>query len=94
MSIRTTVKKELSPNLRSKIGSVYDSILRLPELPAAYLHPWRRESITLGRMVNVIAPDKSYQGKAVNIDSDGALLVETEGGMERVLAGDVSIRPA
>ncbi len=45
MSIRTTVKKVLSPNLRSKIGSVYDSILRLPELPAAYLHPWRRESI-------------------------------------------------
>lgn len=60
----------------------------------AVLAAWRRESITLGRMVNVIAPDKSYQGKAVNIDSDGALLVETEGGMERVLAGDVSIRPA
>ena len=60
----------------------------------AVLAAWRRESITLGRMINVIAPDKSYQGKAVNIDSDGALLVETEGGMERVLAGDVSIRPA
>ena len=60
----------------------------------AVLAAWRRESITLGRMVNVIAPDISYQGKAVNIDSDGALLVETEGGMERVLAGDVSIRPA
>ena len=59
----------------------------------AVLTAWRRESITLGRMVNVIAPDKSYQGKAVDIDGDGALMVETEQGMERVLAGDVSIRP-
>ena len=59
----------------------------------AVLAAWRRESITLGRMVNVIAPDKSFQGKAINIDSDGALLVETEQGVERVLAGDVSIRP-
>ena len=59
----------------------------------AVLTAWRRESITLGRMVNVIAPDKSYQGKAINIDSDGALLVETDQGVERVLAGDVSIRP-
>lgn len=57
------------------------------------LAAWRRESITLGRMVNVIAPDKSYQGKALDIDGDGALLVETGQGVERVLAGDVSIRP-
>jgi hypothetical protein len=25
--------------------STYDSVRRLPELPGAYLHPWRRESI-------------------------------------------------
>ncbi len=59
---------------------------------AAVLAAWRQESITLGRMVNVIAPDKSFAGKAVDIDADGALLVETGQGMERVLAGDVSIR--
>ncbi|MHC1760241.1 MAG: biotin--[acetyl-CoA-carboxylase] ligase [Negativicutes bacterium] len=59
---------------------------------AAVLSAWRQESITLGRMVNVIAPDKSFAGKAVDIDADGALLVETDQGMERVLAGDVSIR--
>ena len=59
---------------------------------AAVLAAWRQESITLGRMVNVIAPDKSFAGKAVDIDADGALLVETDQGVERVLAGDVSIR--
>jgi BirA family transcriptional regulator, biotin operon repressor / biotin---[acetyl-CoA-carboxylase] ligase len=57
------------------------------------LAAWRQESVTLGRWVNVIAPDKSYAGKALDIDSDGALLVETAEGVERVLAGDVSIRP-
>jgi len=58
------------------------------------LAAWRGESITLGRMVNVIGPDKTFAGQAVDIDADGALLVLTESGTERVLAGDVSIRPA
>ena len=57
------------------------------------LDAWRLESITLGHMVNVIGLDKSFVGKAIDIDNDGALLVETEQGVERVLAGDVSIRP-
>ena len=60
---------------------------------ATVLDAWRRESITLGRRVNVIGPDKSFDGQAVDIDADGALLVSTESGIERVLAGDVSIRP-
>ena len=55
---------------------------------------WRKYSITLGEQVKVINLDKSYfVGLAVDIDADGALLVDTENGRERVLAGDVSIRP-
>lgn len=60
---------------------------------AAVLAAWRQDSVTLGHMVSVIAPDKVFNGKALDIDGDGALLVETEQGVERVLAGDVSIRP-
>ena len=60
---------------------------------ATVLDAWRQESITLNRVVNVIAPDRTFVGKAVDIDVDGALLVETATGVERVLAGDVSIRP-
>ena len=60
---------------------------------ATVLEAWRQESITLNRVVNVIAPDRTFVGKAVDIDADGALLVETATGIERVLAGDVSIRP-
>ena len=61
---------------------------------APVLEAWRQESITLGKMVTVIGHDTSYVGKAIDIDAEGALLVETDTGVERVLAGDVSIRPA
>ena len=51
--------------------------------------------MTLGQEVHVIGAigKDSFDGRAVDIDEEGALLVETEGGVRRVLAGDVSIRP-
>lgn len=59
---------------------------------ATILDEWRKYSVTLGRDINVITPGYTYSGKAVDIDSDGCLLVETDHGVERVLAGEVSIR--
>jgi hypothetical protein len=35
----------LPPRLMETARNLYDGARRLPELPAAYLHPWRRESI-------------------------------------------------
>lgn len=35
----------LPPPLMETARRLYDGARRLPELPAAYLHPWRRESI-------------------------------------------------
>lgn len=43
-----------------------------------------------GRQVRVNMPDGVIQGKAMGIDTDGALILEEEGGhRERILAGDV-----
>ncbi len=61
---------------------------------APVLDEWRRESLTLGRTVDVIGSGRRFSGVAVDIDADGALLVRTADRVERVLAGDVSIRPA
>ena len=76
----------------------YDAVILdigLPKMDGiSVLEAWRQESITLGKMVTVIGHDTSYVGKAIDIDAEGALLVETDTGVERVLAGDVSIRPA
>ena len=54
---------------------------------------WRALSVTLGQEVRVIFGDDSYTGKAVDIDRDGCLLVNTGSEVKRVIAGDVSIRP-
>lgn len=57
------------------------------------LDDWRKLSVTLGEEVRVIFNGDSYTGKAVDIDNDGCLLVDTGKEVRRVLAGDVSIRP-
>lgn len=57
------------------------------------LDDWRALSVTLGQEVHVIFGDDSYTGKAVDIDRDGCLLVNTGSEVKRVIAGDVSIRP-
>ncbi len=55
---------------------------------AEVLGQWREMSDTLGRKVKVEMVDKSVVGTAIGIDEEGALLVETKEGEERVLSGD------
>lgn len=57
------------------------------------LREWRKYAVTLGQEVNVIGVNETFSGTAVDIDEDGALLIDTAEGYRRVLAGDVSIRP-
>lgn len=59
------------------------------------LEEWKEFSITLNQNVQVRAPGESYNGRAIDIDRDGNLLVERANGqVERIMAGDISIRPA
>ena len=55
---------------------------------------WRKYNITLEREVKVISADtgESFYGVAKDIDDDGALIVDTEKGLQTLYAGDVSIR--
>lgn len=50
---------------------------------------WRDLSGMLGSSVLVKSEQRELQGVAEDIDADGALLVRTSSGLERVLAGDV-----
>ncbi|MGE5673797.1 MAG: biotin--[acetyl-CoA-carboxylase] ligase [Mycobacterium leprae] len=64
---------------------------------ATLLDEWRRYSVTLGRPVRVLSADGSHRfdGVAEAVDEEGALVVRrADGILERVLAGEVSIRPA
>lgn len=82
------------------LAAVLKNMEELYELSVAHgfsavFDEWRKYSCILGQKVKVIAPDKTYLGTAVDIDSDGLLLVKTNNGhLEKVVAGDVSIRPA
>lgn len=63
---------------------------------APVMQEWKQYNITLGKNVRVIGVRTGdvFYGKALDIDEDGALVVEKEdGSLEHVLAGDVSIRP-
>lgn len=56
---------------------------------------WKKYNITLGRKVNVVSVNgngEDFTGKAVDLNADGALVVETKKGLRAVYAGDVSIR--
>ena len=55
---------------------------------------WKKYNITLGKEVRVISisDGENFTGKAVDLNHDGALVVETKQGLRAVYAGDVSIR--
>jgi len=51
---------------------------------------WRENNITLGRRVKVYSQKEHFEGEAVDIDKDGALLLRNDHGMvQKITAGDV-----
>jgi BirA family biotin operon repressor/biotin-[acetyl-CoA-carboxylase] ligase len=57
---------------------------------AVILKAWRSRAHIKGRRVNVTSFGETLAGKAIDVDSDGALILETEDGKRRrVVAGDV-----
>lgn len=55
---------------------------------------WRKFNVTLGKNISVISAEtgESFNGVALDIDADGALIVDVGGERRTVYAGDVSIR--
>lgn len=93
----TTIKSELGRavnrvELISKIASRLSK--ELPLLTAGYERiaaRWKALSITLGKDVQISSAERVFKGRAIDIDSDGALIVELPSGERRtVRAGDVS----
>jgi len=58
----------------------------------AVLARWRRLSVTLGQSVQVQHGAERVEGRAIDIDAAGALLVEpSAGGRMRVIGGDLTV---
>ena len=54
------------------------------------LSEWKKHSTTIGRTVKAVTIDgKIIVGKAVDVDKNGALVIETSHGLEKIYAGDL-----
>jgi BirA family biotin operon repressor/biotin-[acetyl-CoA-carboxylase] ligase len=94
-----------APTLRDELGSEVDldellrNILYFMDLnysafmdgqTGELLEEWSLRSSTLMREVRVTTPSGTVEGTALGVDSSGALMIKTTGGLTRVLTGDCS----
>jgi len=57
---------------------------------AKIIEKWREYNLTLGKRVKIISHREHLEGQAVDIDSDGALLVRKDSGVvQKITSGDV-----
>lgn len=59
-----------------------------------FIDEWRDADALRGRPVSVHTGDTIVRGVALGIDLNGALLVETPQGLQRLISGDASVRVA
>ncbi|OGP71885.1 MAG: biotin--[acetyl-CoA-carboxylase] ligase [Deltaproteobacteria bacterium RBG_16_50_11] len=93
----TSLKKEMGQTisrkdfLRTLLGELetwYEAFS--DEGGTIILKAWRDRAQIQGKQVNVTSFGETLRGVAIDVDSDGALILETEGGeKKRVVAGDV-----
>ena len=88
---RSIVRAALAAVLYNGLDRWYDLFCK--GRTESILEEGRRRSATLGKPVRVLGGTEEWQGLAMDLDADGALLVQDEAGTRRrVMAGDVSIR--
>ena len=77
-------------------GALIAALLSLPALVQTdFLPEYRARSCVLGRRVRFgahNAPETWREGMALDIDAQGALLVQTARGVERLATGEISLR--
>ena len=71
--MKQTLKSMLPTPMLHFARNTYDAVRRIPQLPAAYLHPWRRESIRrLAELKDI------HKGKRAFIIGNGPSLKQTD----------------
>ena len=71
--VKQTIKQIIPPPLWHFSRDAYDSFRRVPELPSAFFHPWRRESIR-----RLAALKDVHKGKRAFIIGNGPSLKQTD----------------
>lgn len=71
--MKQTIKRFVPSSLVAPVREGYLALRRLPDLPGAYLHPWRRESIA--RLAELAG---KYKGNRAFIIGNGPSLTKTD----------------
>lgn len=88
---QTISRKEFLKTLLGELETWYEVFLE--EGGTTILKAWRDRAQIQGKQVNVTSFGETLRGVAIDVDSDGALILETETGeRKRVVAGDVEYR--
>jgi BirA family biotin operon repressor/biotin-[acetyl-CoA-carboxylase] ligase len=87
---RAVPRVALLQRILEHIEVLYDAYLERG--PSPILDAWRALPTILGQRVSVEELRERWEGTAIDLDDEGALLVRRDGGtVQRVLAGDVRI---
>lgn len=77
---RVALLKEFLDTYESAVGSLD---------PAAVMQEWKSLSATLGRRVRIVTSERVTEGRAIDIDANGNLILETQNRhLETILYGD------
>ena len=98
--VATSLKREMGQTISRKafLHSLLEELERwytifLKEGGATVLKAWRDRAKIKGRRVRVASFGETLSGVAVDVDSDGALILKTKNGRQkRIVAGDVEYR--
>ena len=99
-SLATSLKREMGQSVSRKafLQTLLEELERwyetfLKEGAAPILKAWRDKAQIQGRPVRVISFGEVLSGTAIDVDNDGALILETkEGERKRVVAGDIEYK--
>lgn len=78
------------PALLADVLCCFETRLGWPE--AMVRSEWHRESLTIGRRVEISGPDGSFIGRAEAIEADGVLKVSGPSGTVTVTGGETTVR--
>ena len=84
---RAVDRDELLASLLDRLADGYADFCATGGFPD--LDAWRRRAALLGENVAVEQAGVTLAGRFAGIDDDGALLLQTDGGVRRIVAGDL-----
>ena len=93
-SLRICTGKQIDrAHVTAQILLALDKIFDQLQDAGAILHRYRKDCMTIGREISLVRGDEIRHGKALDVDIDGALVVEfSDGHVENVASGEVSVR--